>query len=135
MAKKDKSPQAAARPKVVYVTGPLWTQSLAVSVKRNPDIVNKIKEFQQFKEQDPLAPFGGSDKMFAADGVFKNYLPKARKAHLTFDTSIVYELSGRDPTVIKLYGVFSHDDLGTGQPANRKIQQAMAKKLASEDID
>jgi hypothetical protein len=62
-------------------------------------------------------------------------MPKARKAHLSSDMSIVYELSGRNPTTIKLYGVFTHAQLGTGQPPNIKIQQNMAKRLAKEDAD
>lgn len=112
----------------------MWDSSLISAVKDTPIVVNKIEEFKKFKSENPLATFGTNDKPFAATGIYKQYLPKARKAHLTPDISIVYELSGKDPTIITLYGVFTHAQLGTGQPPNLKKQKNMAKKLVvSED--
>jgi len=119
---------------IVFVPGPLWEESFVKALKSAPNLAQKVKEFRAFKTQNPLVPFGSNDRAFISDGIYKQYLPKARKAHLTQDISIVYELSGRDPTVITLLGVFSHADLGTGQPANKNTQQNMAKRLAREDI-
>ena len=120
---------------VVFEYGPLWEESLASAIKDTGNILQKVKEFKNFKEKNPLAPFGANDKPFTATGIYKQYLPKALKAHLTTDISIVYELSGRNPTKIKLYGVFTHADMGTGQPPNIKIQKNMAKRLAREDVE
>lgn len=120
---------------VVFEYGPLWEESLAAAIKDTPNIIQKIKEFIQYKQENPLAQYGTNDKPFASSGVYKQYLPKTLKAHLTPDISIVYELSGRNPTNIKLYGVFTHAMLGTGQPPNLKIQKNMAKRLAREDIE
>ncbi len=120
---------------VKFSEGSMWNESLITAVKDSPVVVNKIIEFKKFKEVDPLASYGSNDKGFSPTGTFKQYLPKARKAHLTSDISIIYELSGKNPTVVKLYGVFTHAQLGTGQPANIKIQKNMAKKLSvSENI-
>jgi len=122
----------------VFERGSLWTDSLRSAVKDTPLVLQKIAEFERAKAANPLAPFGSSDKPFASEGVYKNYLQKARKAHLSPDISVVYELSGRNPTTIKLYGVFTHADLGTGQPANMKIQKNMAKRMAnsfSEEVE
>lgn len=110
-------------------------ESLLSALKDSPHIIKKIEEFKAVKEANPLALFGSNDKSFASNGIYKQYLPKALKAHLTSDISIVYELSGRNPTTITLLGVFTHADLGTGQPANPKIQKNMAKRLAKEDIE
>lgn len=120
---------------VEFTYGPMWEESLVSVIKDTPNVIQKIKEFKAVKEQNPLAQFGSSDKSFASTGVYKQYLPKAMKAHLTQDISMIYELSGRNPTKIKLYGVFTHADLGTGQPANIKIQKNMAKRLAREELE
>lgn len=113
----------------------MWGESLVTALKDTPLVLQKIEDFKRSKAAAPLAPFGSNDKSFSSEGIFKQYMPKALKAHLTSDISIIYELSGRNPTTIKLYGVFTHADLGTGQPANKKIQKNMAKRLAREDIE
>lgn len=120
---------------VVFEVGPLWEQSFDRAKKIYPQIAQKIQEFRDLKKNNPLDLFGSNDKNFVSGGVFKNALPKARKAHLTQDISIIYELSGRNPTNIKLYGVFTHEDMGTGQPPNIKIQRNLAKRLATEETE
>lgn len=110
--------------------GSTWEPSLAVAIKDTPNILQKISEFINIKLANPMAPFGTNDKPFLNDGIYKKYLPKGLKAHLNRDISIVYELSGRNPTVIKLYGVFTHAALGTGSPPSIKTQKNMAKHLS-----
>jgi hypothetical protein len=104
-------------------------------MKDSPQIVNKIKDFRELKSKNPMDPFGSTDRSFVSSGIFKQYLPKALKAHLTPNISIIYELSGRNPTTIKLYGVFTHAGMGTGQPPNKTIQKNLAKRLANEEIE
>lgn len=113
----------------------MWIDSVVVASKDTPNILQKIKEFMDIKQQNPLSQFGGNDKSFAPTGIYKQYLPKAMKAHLSSDISIIYELSGRDPTKIKLYGVFTHSALGTDRTPNLNIQKNMAKRLAREDVE
>lgn len=117
--------------RVEFAYGEMWKESLVAATKDTPNIRAKLAEFMQVKLNDPLAPFGSSDKSFAATGIYKQLMPKARKAHLTQDISIIYELSGKNPTIITLYGIFTHAQLGTGQPPNIKRQKQMAKKLAN----
>jgi len=134
MAKKSNSnpPQNNS---VVFVEGSMWIPSVVSAQKDTPNILQKIQEFMRFKEANPLAQYGTNDKPFTGNGIYKQYLQKAVKAHLTPDIAIVYELSGRNPTTIKLYGVFTHADLGTGQPPNIKIQKNMAKRLSVSEND
>jgi hypothetical protein len=120
---------------VVFEIGSLWEKSLVSAIQQSPQIIQKIKDFRELKSKNPMTPFGSNDKPFISAGIFKQYLPKALKAHLTPDISIIYELSGRNPTTIKLYGVFTHADMGTGQPPNIKIQRNLAKRLANEEIE
>lgn len=115
---------------VKFIEGRNWSELFKKAVKDTPSVVNKLAEFMSIKQSDPLALFGGNDKQFASGGIYNRKLPKARKAHLTKDLSIVYELSGQNPTVIKLIGILSHSQLGTGQPPNKKKQNQMAKILS-----
>jgi hypothetical protein len=115
---------------VVLDYGSMWESSLASAIKDTPNILQKISEFVKTKLDNPLAMFGTNDKPFTSEGAYKQHLPKARKARLTLDISIVYELSGRNPTVIKMYGVFTHATLGTGQPPKINTQRSMAKALS-----
>ena len=133
MARSKTSPEIPVS--VVFEVGPLWEQSLRSAMKDSPQLVQKIKDFRELKSKNPMNPFGSNDRSFTSTGIFKQYLPKALKAHLTPDISIIYELSGRNPTTIKLYGVFTHADMGTGQPANTKIQKNLARRLANEEIE
>ncbi len=115
---------------VEFDEGSMWIPSVQVAFKDTPNVLTKIEEFKKFKEQNPLASFGTNDKSMVSAGAYAKAMPKARKAHLTDDISIIYELTGRDPIVIKLYGVFTHNALGTQRPGNINIQKNMAKKLA-----
>lgn len=115
---------------VQFQTGSMWADSVVSAVKDTPTILGRIEEFKKVKEDNPLAQFGADDKFLGASASgFKRRLPKARKAKLTKDISIVYELSGKDPTTVKLYGVFTHADLGTGQPLKPNLIKQMTTKL------
>jgi hypothetical protein len=84
----------------------------------------------EIKRNQPDQPFGGSDKFFKPGLMFFSAIPGIRHAHITHDLSIVYRVGKANE--IWLYGIFSHDDLGTGTPANLKKQQVMSTKLANQ---
>lgn len=77
--------------------------------------------------------FGSSDKRFKPNGTFNR--PEIRNiahAHLTPDISIVYRIhDGR----LDIFGLYSHDAIGTGQPANINRQEQAAKRWSSETLD
>lgn len=100
-------------------------------LKTKPDLRNKFQAFLKFKEENPGGRFGGKDESFASDGIFNTHVPKLRHAHLTGDISIFYIISGSDPRIIKLYGVYTHDESGTGQPPNRKRQKSVVQTLSN----
>jgi hypothetical protein len=43
-------------------------------------------------------------------------------------------MEGRDPITFKLYGVFSHDDIGIGMPRNINKQKNLLKRLAGQPV-
>ena len=103
-------------------------------------IKKKIMDFVAHKSQYPCNGGQGSrcpgfakvDKQFASGGTFD--LPEIRNiahCHLTGDISLVYLI--RDG-VINLYGIYSHDDIGTGQPANLNRQKQKAAQWTNAKI-
>ena len=91
----------------------------------------ELIKFINFKNQYPfngslpgkIPGFGDSDKKFRSGGKFDQQLPNLSHAHLTHNLSLVYFLD-RETQTLRLYGIYSHDDLGTGNPpnTNRQIQ-------------
>jgi mRNA-degrading endonuclease YafQ of YafQ-DinJ toxin-antitoxin module len=106
----------------------LFNETLGKKSQGNPVIPQKTDDFQKSKAANKLEAFGSSDKPFKSFGVFEGL----RHAHLTGDISMVYSIHGSNPSVIDLYGLFSHDDLGVGQPVNIKRQKSMDKKFKSQ---
>jgi hypothetical protein len=91
---------------------------------------DKLEVFKSFKENNPTGLFGSSDKPFASDGLFQQKMKGMKHAHLTHDISIVYRMYGSNPNIIELYGIFTHDEIGTG--GNRKKQGNMAKQFSNQ---
>ena len=120
--------------KVKIRISPLFLTTAQEKFKAYSGLKEKFDTFIKTKEENPMAPFGSKDAMFSGEGNFTKAVPKLRHAHLTHDVSIFYRLSGANPTLIDLFGIFSHDESGTGQPANIKKQKSLAKSLANQDF-
>ena len=96
-----------------------------------------LKSFENFiktKVENPIAPYGSSDKSNPAGTPMATEVPKIRHAHLTRDLSIFYTISGANPSELKLYAILTHDEAGTGQPVNYKKQKGIARKMANQDF-
>lgn len=113
----------------------LFKDTFAEKARANPGLPAIFSEFIQTKIQDPTKPFGSRDTSFNSAGNLAQKVPKLRHAHLMHDLNLCYTISDKDPTIIKLYGVFKHDELGTGQPANMKRQKNVASTMANQDFD
>ena len=119
---------------VKFETCALFDESVVQMVRRNKHIIDKIKDFEAVKSANPLARYGNSDETLSPDSLLSLEVPKIRHAKLTSDVSIWYTISGKDPQVIRLYGVFTHDDSGTGQPSNRKKQKSLGARMAHQQF-
>ena len=117
-----------------FQVSPLFRETLASKTQSNTALRDKVEQFIRIKTQDPTQQFGSSDKPFRSGGIFSNAVPKIRHAHLTHDLSMVYTVSGGDNPVIRLYGIFSHDDMGTGQPQNLNRQRGVASQFAGQSF-
>lgn len=128
MAKPNRNPAPQAPARVARImASKLFDQTLA-SYSGNVAVLKALKEFITQKRAQPLAPFGSKDYPFKGDGP----LHGIGHAGLTFDVSILYKISGKNPNIITLYGIFSHDQLGTGQPANIKRQKNAATTINNQ---
>lgn len=96
--------------------------------KHKAEIADKFKEFIKVKSTDPMAQFGAKDKHFNGAGNLSGFI----HAHLTKDISLVYKRHGKNPTIIDLYAIASHAELGTGEPANMKQQKNISKKMDNQ---
>lgn len=110
----------------------LFQDTFTEKARLNPELNKTFKEFLILKSQNPTQPYGSRDASFSGEGNFNKAVPKLRHAHLMHDLNLCYTISGKDPTLIKLYGVFKHDELGTGQPANIKRQKSVATAMANQ---
>jgi hypothetical protein len=112
----------------------LFKETFSEKARLNPELKNLFDDFRRTKEANPNQPYGSRDASFHGDGIFSKKIPKLRHAHLMHDLNLCYTISGKDPTIIKLYGVFKHDELGTGQPANIKRQKNVAATMANQSF-
>jgi mRNA-degrading endonuclease YafQ of YafQ-DinJ toxin-antitoxin module len=119
---------------VAFRTSDLYRSTLVDKARAYPIIGQKMQEFRKFKSENPLQQFGSSDKPFQGGGHFGRTISGLKHAHLTHDIMVVYSISGRNPTLIDLYGIFSHDELGIGQPANIKRQKSQAQRLSGQQF-
>lgn len=119
MAKPSNKQQVpAAQPRKARIFSSKLFLSTLKNFRGQEAVILALQQFIAHKRADPTAPFGGKDYPFRGASL-KGYM----HAGLTFDAQIIYTISGRDPHIIKLYGVFSHDQLGTGNPVQMKRQQ------------
>ena len=84
------------------------------------------------KRKDPRKQLNSADKPFKSQGVYGMKIPGLMHAHIAGgDISIVYRVQneGSEP-VVYLYGFYTHDELGTGEPARPAIQQKMASNFS-----
>lgn len=91
-------------------------------------VLQALRNFIAFKRENPLQQAGGKDRPYIGSGPLSGYI----HAGLTRDISIVYTISGRDPHVIKLFGIYTHQDTGTGTPGRPNLSKVMAASWAKQ---
>lgn len=99
------------------------------TLKKHKGIMPKLAEFIEFKSDTPLGRFGKKDQHFTAGPISDT---KVIHCHLSGDVSVLYFRSGREPMNIDLVMVGTHDELGTGQPGNNKVQKQVVKAMQDQ---
>lgn len=100
-------------------------------IKSNQTYKNKLHHFMEVKRHNPNTPVNANDdRPFAGEGAFRSVIPNIAHYHISYNISIVYRVvnEGGEP-IVYLYGFYTHDDLGTGMPANKNRQKVMAGRF------
>ncbi len=92
----------------------------------------ELKSFTDAKEKDPIAPYGSKDYPYRGGDLATT---KTSHALLRKDMYVIYKVSGKNPTIVYLYGFTTHEDSGTGTPPKQSKQQAFAKQLHRMKFD
>jgi mRNA-degrading endonuclease YafQ of YafQ-DinJ toxin-antitoxin module len=114
-------------PSVVFKISKTF-QETQKKYESNEQLKRRLSEFLLFKKNTPTAQFGAKDKPLTNAGHFNGMM----HAGLTFDLSIFYTIEGSNPKTIKLYGIYSHDEAGTGTPPNIKRQQSLSSRFKQQ---
>lgn len=119
---------SAPPPEVTFVVGPEFVSTLKSFQKagQGPRILKALERFQGMKSENPASTYGATDRPFQGP----EYTGLAH-AHLTHDISLIYRYVGA-LNQFKLYGFYSHDDLGTGTPPNTRKKSAVGGRLRSQ---
>lgn len=103
----------------------------AEAYAKNKQVKDKLAEFIRVKTENPQTPFGSKDRPFTREGNLSGYV----HAGVSFDVSVIYKIGNvNGEKTLDLYGVFSHDELGIGQPASIKRQKSNAEKLDNQAL-
>jgi mRNA-degrading endonuclease YafQ of YafQ-DinJ toxin-antitoxin module len=98
--------------------------------KTDKKVTAALDQFVKFKETSPSQAFGSKDYKYKS-GILSDYW----HAGLSFDDSLIYQIQRKgDDYTFLLYGLYSHDDSGTGQPPNMKKQRALLTKLDNQEF-
>jgi hypothetical protein len=100
------------------------------TLAEHPGLVNTITTWMTAKAAAPTS-LVGKDTPFISTGPIGKLGLNIRHAHITQDIAICYRVHSK-PTLIDLYGVFTHKALGTGDAANIRMQQQMAKRFKNQ---
>lgn len=113
---------------------PLFKETAEKFLVDGSSALTSFENFIKTKVENPITPYGSSDKSNPAGTPMAIEIPKIRHAHITKDISIFYTISGSNPSELKLYALLTHAEAGTGQPVNYKKQKSIAKKMSNQDF-
>lgn len=125
---RGQAPQDATPKRLVQFVGADTYFATLAKYGKDEAVLQALRNFIAFKRENPLQQAGGKDRPFVGNGPLAGYI----HAGLTRDISIIYTISGRDPHVIKLFGIYTHQDTGTGTPGRPNLSKVMAASWAKQ---
>lgn len=112
-------------PTVVFKTCPMFDETVDRQVDVKERILNRVKDFMDYKSQDHRAQFGSNDIPLASGGHYGGL----SHANITQDFRVFYTKESQNPVVIKLYAVLTHVESGIATPPNIKRQAQQSTKM------
>lgn len=122
--KPTTQPEVTER-KITIRTCPFYFETL----NQHRELLDKVEDFIDTKEENPVAPYGNHDSKMNSDGP----LGKLRLWHarLDGDVRIFYRIKGK-PATLYLCAVLNHKSSGTGNPPKLATQHSVATKIAHQ---
>lgn len=111
--------------KVVFKTCPMFDETINRHPAIKQRILNRVKDFMEYKGNDHRAKFGTNDVPLAPGGHFAGM----SHANITQDFRLFYSKESQNPVVIKLYAVLTHVESGIATPPNIKRQSQQSTKM------
>ena len=94
---------------------------------QNPAVEARFRDFLAHKTSNAMTPFGKKDYPLG-EGPLAGIL----HAGLTSDVSVFYEIRGRNPHIMYLYFIATHDESGTvGGGKRLNVQRSWADRVAA----
>ncbi len=120
---------------VQHLASPEFNKTYEFHKQNTPGVERGLKRFLASKAMNPDLPYQGKDYLLQNN--FAKYNVKIFHAGLTFDKSVFYTLenTGKKTKQIRLFGIYGHDDVGIGNPANTNKQNAAAKRFSNQRFD
>lgn len=108
--------------KVVVRKDPkLFNGSVKLRSRDHKNLIEVISDFLRFKSVNPKQSYNPKDTPLTG-GILKDL--KLWHYDIGRSLRLYYNVSQEGDTVfLNLYGVFTHDETGTGQPANKRKQE------------
>ena len=126
MAKNPVTPLLPA----VIEPGPEFSATYKAYGASRPQVITYYVKWIAEKQATPLRSIG-NDKPFVGATALKGYM----HAKMTRDISLVYKVAGSNPQQLKLYGFFSHKDLGTTTPPSSAIQNKVGARFKKQTFE
>jgi hypothetical protein len=111
-----------------------FNDSLEKNLEKHPDLEQMVQDFLNEKAKNPLGQYGNKDTHMGDTGKW-GLVPKIKHTALAHDMRLFYTLEGKGPRILRLYGVHSHDESGTGNPKNMNRQDKLAKKMSKQKFE
>ena len=120
-------PNSSVNP-VIFRICPMFEETIDRQPVVRQRIVNRLKDFMDYKTQDHRAKFGTNDTPLASGGHYVGF----SHANITQDFRIFYTKESQNPVIIKLYAVLTHVEAGIATPPNIKRQIQMSARMKSQ---
>ena len=109
-----------------------YRKTLQTKVWPNDAARKALSRFYDAKRKDPTQLVSPKvDSPFSGTGHFSRSIPGLMHYHVTHDLRLIYLVRGN---TVYLYGFYTHDDLGTGEPRNVNRQRSMASQFANMEF-
>ena len=132
---KVEEPQEKPKLNVRIIAGDMHVKSLK-NIRHLPNLVKKTSELLEKKRQDPHGKLSNDDYPLGTSGGFASFpglmhVPVSHNLRLWY--AVVPVKKGKETEhQVRAFGVYTHDETGTGSPPNIALQKATALRMSNE---